>query len=303
MEINLKEYTLLSIGDSFTFGQGTVPPYERQDLSKSHKHKHSKRTQWSIDCNRNSYTEFLSKHFKKTVNFGSPGASNDVLFHFLRRYVELNPEEDIFVLFNLTDPQRGFFMKYDDGQEIYRPTTFGYNYSPLSKEFMDEYYVNLKNNLTMHYDMYCFKLKLQDYFYLKRLKNFVFSAYDITDLRLMKHAKKFLKKDKVSEIKMDTGIGFTVEKHIGNFTDDFKKYILNIENDMTIKNYLTIKKLRDKTGYNIIEEYLQNKAIQNQRTKDRVHLSPYLDDYGKPDGHYSRESHIELAKLLENYVV
>ena len=86
MEINLKEYTLLSIGDSFTFGQGTVPPYERQDLSKSHKHKHSKRTQWSIDCNRNSYTEFLSKHFKKTVNFGSPGASNDVLFHFLRRY-------------------------------------------------------------------------------------------------------------------------------------------------------------------------------------------------------------------------
>ncbi len=298
MTTNLKEYTLLSLGDSFTFGQGTIPPYERQELSKSHIHKHSKRTQWSIDCNRNSYTEFLSKHFKKTVNFGSPGASNDVLFHFLRRYVELNPKENIFVLFNLTDPQRGFFMKYDSEQEIYRPTTFGYNYSPLSKESTEEYYANLKNNLTMHYDMYCFKLKLQDYFYLRRLKNFVFSAYDITDFRLMKHANKFLK--------IDTGVGFPIEEYIGNFTDDFKKYIFNIENDMTIKSYLNIKKLRDKTGYNIIEEYLQNKAIQkstDKRTKDRVHLSPYLDDYGKPDNHYSRESHIELAKLLENYVV
>ena len=30
MTTNLKEYTLLSLGDSFTFGQGTVPPHNKE---------------------------------------------------------------------------------------------------------------------------------------------------------------------------------------------------------------------------------------------------------------------------------
>ncbi len=31
MTINLKEYTLLSLGDIFTFGQGTVQPHNKED--------------------------------------------------------------------------------------------------------------------------------------------------------------------------------------------------------------------------------------------------------------------------------
>ena len=299
MTINLKEYTLLSLGDSFTFGQGTVPPHNKEDPINGHLHNFRGRKTWVEDCNNNCYTHFLSKYFKKTVNLGSPGISNDWLYHIMRRYVDLNPNENIFVLFSIGDPQRGSYFDYDKRMKTYRSQSFGYNFGPFNdnRKFLDDYYTIIKNDITLHYDYFLFKRKLQDYFYLKKLKNFVFSAYDITDYRLRKHRHRY---------KFGDGIGFVASEYIGSITGDFESYMNNIDNDITIINYLNLKKLRAKTGCNTIEEYLNKKALEkgiDKRPKDRVHLSPYLDDEGRPDGHYSRESHIELAKLLENYVV
>ena len=63
--MNFSEYTLVSFGDSFTFGQDTVPNYihQRHGIPAIHK-------QWKSECNANSYTQVIADKmgFKDTLN-------------------------------------------------------------------------------------------------------------------------------------------------------------------------------------------------------------------------------------------
>ena len=94
--MNFSEYTLISFGDSFTFGQDTVPPYD-----KSVKDIRPIQKQYKIDCNNLSYTKFISDSlgFKDSLNFGTLSASNERSLMHLETFLRNNPKKKVFVLF------------------------------------------------------------------------------------------------------------------------------------------------------------------------------------------------------------
>ena len=66
--MDYSDYTLVSFGDSFTFGQGVVPHYNDADYDREY---------WKEQCHANSYTKFISDelNFKDVINLGIPGNS------------------------------------------------------------------------------------------------------------------------------------------------------------------------------------------------------------------------------------
>ena len=72
--MNFSEYTLLSVGDSFAFGQGTVQhPTIIQGISADSDDE--QRQEWKKVCNSHSYVKHIEKelNFKQSVNLALPG--------------------------------------------------------------------------------------------------------------------------------------------------------------------------------------------------------------------------------------
>ena len=101
--MNFSEYTLVSFGDSFTFGQDTVPKYDNQSHGLPAIHK-----QWKKDCNVNSYTQVIADRmgFKDCLNFGVLAGSNERSLTLLESFLRTNPDKKVFVLFNFTSASR-----------------------------------------------------------------------------------------------------------------------------------------------------------------------------------------------------
>ncbi len=57
--MNFSEYTLASFGDSFTFGDETVPAYPRGEWDMEESQQ-----PWKTNCNLNSYTQVIAERFK-----------------------------------------------------------------------------------------------------------------------------------------------------------------------------------------------------------------------------------------------
>ena len=93
------EYTLVSFGDSFTFGEDTVP---KPDFGEIVDKKLEKK--YIEECNNNSYTQFLAENlgFKDSINFGLLGASNDRSMMLLESFLRSNPKKKVFIIFNFT---------------------------------------------------------------------------------------------------------------------------------------------------------------------------------------------------------
>ena len=110
--MNFSEYTLVSFGDSFTFGEDTIP---KPDFGETVDKKLEKK--YIEECNNNSYTQFLAENlgFKDSINFGLLGASNDRSMMLLESFLRSNPKKKVFIVFNFTDPNRYVqFFKVDD---------------------------------------------------------------------------------------------------------------------------------------------------------------------------------------------
>ena len=101
--MNFSEYTLISFGDSYTFGQDTVPTYKHQSHGLPAIHK-----QWKKDCNLNSYTQFIANNlgFNDCVNFGVLAGSNERSLTLVESFLRTNPDKKVFVLFNFTSASR-----------------------------------------------------------------------------------------------------------------------------------------------------------------------------------------------------
>ena len=72
--MDFSEYTLVSFGDSFTFGQDVYLKYDT-----SVKDLRPIQEQYKINCNNLSYTKLISDSigFKDSLNFGTLAASNE----------------------------------------------------------------------------------------------------------------------------------------------------------------------------------------------------------------------------------
>lgn len=103
--MDYSDYTLVSFGDSFTFGQGVIPHYNNADYDREY---------WKEQCHASSYTKFVGDklNFKDVINLGIPGNSNTNIVFQIENYLR-NNNNKVFVLYNLTQQARTSVHLYD----------------------------------------------------------------------------------------------------------------------------------------------------------------------------------------------
>ena len=227
--MNFSEYTLLSVGDSFAFGQGTVQhPTFIQGISANSDDE--QRQEWKKVCNSHSYVKHIEKElsFKQSVNLALPGCSDELSLINAEAWLNKNPKEKVFLLFSLTDPQRQIF--FDKEKQVDFLNTFKYT----SDKNLDYYYGVLNNDISLTFKNYQFRKSLKRFMNTNNLKHYIFYPRDNMDERILKRRKHWNKT-------IDEGIDHWNKLGI---SDDFKDWMNNIEHEKTLgNNYLTIDKL------------------------------------------------------------
>lgn len=270
--MNFSEYTLLSVGDSFAFGQGTVQhPTIIQGISADSDDE--QRQEWKKVCNSHSYVKHIEKelNFKQSVNLALPGCSDELSLINAEAWLNKNPKEKVFLLFSLTDPQRQIF--FDKEKQIDFLNTFKYT----SDKNLDYYYGVLNNDISLTFKTYQFRKTLKRFLDTTNIKHYVFSPRDNMDERIVKRRKHWNKT-------IDEGIDHWNKLGIA---DDFKNWLNNIEDEKTLgKNYLTINKLLEEKQEITIFDWL--KKIENP-------LSSY-------DNHYNKKAHSTIGIFISTQI-
>lgn len=125
MTTDWSEYTLLSFGDSFTFGDGLIPTPTKSVFDTDHSYRDKFYT-YATTSKSKSYTSILCKKmgFKANLNFGIPAGSNKNSIRLLTEIFEQNPELDFsrtFVLFGITNIYRdSISFTNKNGADIYQ---------------------------------------------------------------------------------------------------------------------------------------------------------------------------------------
>jgi hypothetical protein len=112
------DYTVVSFGDSFCFGQGIT---KEADLSIHEKRlkkfptiqeRKKARLAYKKECQQFAYTKIIEKNlnFKTSINCGLPGSSNKRTLTLLRNFSKNNKDENIFYLVGLTHATRDLIM-------------------------------------------------------------------------------------------------------------------------------------------------------------------------------------------------
>ena len=270
--MNFSEYTLLSVGDSFAFGQGTVQhPTIIQGISADSDDE--QRQEWKKVCNSHSYVKHIEKelNFKQSVNLALPGCSDELSLINAEAWLNKNPKEKVFLLFSLTDPQRQIF--FDKEKQIDFLNTFKYT----SDKNLDYYYGVLNNDISLTFKTYQFRKTLKRFLDTTNIKHYVFSPRDNMDERIVKRRKRWNKT-------IDEGIDHWNKLGIA---DDFKNWLNNIEDEKTLgKNYLTINKLLAEKQEITIFDWL--KKTENP-------LSSY-------DNHYNKKAHSTIGIFISTQI-
>lgn len=112
------DYTVVSFGDSFCFGQGIT---SEADLSihegrlkkfPNVQERKKARLAYKKECQQLAYTNKVEKKlgFKTSINCGLPGSSNKRTLTLLRNFTKNNKDENIFYLVGLTHATRDLIM-------------------------------------------------------------------------------------------------------------------------------------------------------------------------------------------------
>jgi hypothetical protein len=270
--MNFSEYTLLSVGDSFAFGQGTVQhPTFIQGISANSDDE--QRQEWKKVCNSHSYVKHIEKElsFKQSINIAIPGCSDELSLINAEAWLNKNPKEKVFLLFSLTDPQRQIF--FDKEKQVDFLNTFKYT----SDKNLDYYYGILNNDISLTFKTYQFRKTLKRFIDITNIKHYIFSPRDNMDERIVKRRNHWNKT-------IDEGIDHWNKLGIA---DDFKNWLNNIEDEKTLgNNYLTINKLLTEKQELTVFDWL--KKISNP-------LSSY-------DNHYNKEAHSTLGIFISEQI-
>jgi hypothetical protein len=118
--MDYSEYTLISFGDSFTFGQGTITggvdliEYTTKMRARFGDQTKNYKPEYRRLNNRHSFTSHLSKNmgFKNSVNLGVMGGSNHNTVEYLHRIINsAKPTDKLFFCINLTCPTRHDYLQ------------------------------------------------------------------------------------------------------------------------------------------------------------------------------------------------
>lgn len=132
--MDFSEYTLVSFGDSFTFGQGSTLGSDleriRRDL-KLEGDKTDPRIPFKKISNRKSYTRLLetSMGFDGSINLGIPGTGNKRIFQIIKDFHRQNRNTDkkFFYIIGLTHAARDLIMTKNKVTNLYESYDFIFN--------------------------------------------------------------------------------------------------------------------------------------------------------------------------------
>lgn len=268
--MNFSEYTLLSVGDSFAFGQGTIEHYHVKHGLKADQ-RDAVRQEWKTQCNSHSYVKHIETTlgFKCSVNLAVPGGTNELSLINADTWISQNKQEKIFLLFSLTDPQRQIY--FDDSSF----STFkSSDNKKLDEKKLQYYYTVMNNDISLTFKHFHFRKRLKDFINAHNLKYYIFSPCDTIDFRIVKRLPVW--NNSIKE-------GVDHWNKLG-IKEDFIQWMNNIQDEKTLgNNYLTINKLLDMTKHPTIFKWLHN-ACNPLSSYDNLH--------------YNTEAHIKISQLI-----
>jgi len=291
--MNFSEYTLVSFGDSFTFGQDVVSPYDKsvEDLRPVQK-------QYKIDSNNLSYTKFLadSLGFKDSLNFGTLAASNERSLMHLETFLRNNPTKKVFVLFNFTSQSRFLNIFKDTVKSEYvmidvYPNIIGDDvidpkrkYMGINKKSIEAQYTFWRNSVQ---DAYSHIRDRRNLYYMLSSHNTPHASFDIINtmdsLILRDNPIKYMD----SYEGHFNSVMHSDENYIFKELDFFNSYYKELADKSPLLTHIQVE---DLNGYRNVSEYV------GRLSEDPTH---YISEHGM---HWNIEGHIEVAKVIEKFI-
>jgi hypothetical protein len=302
--MDFSEYTLVSFGDSFTFGEDTVPAPDFTTVQDSTL-ADTVVKRYKSDCNKNSYTQFLAESlgFKDSLNFGTRGSSNERSMTNLESFLRSNPKKKIFVLFNFTQTSRYVqFFKEEKGEEYSVEDMLSHHpdlpldspkYIGINSKIIAQNWTYFRNSMQ---DVYSHVTHRRMVYYILSSYNIPYVTFDginDTDAVMIKNnSLKYINKKNI-------GGGY------GNFMyNDDENYVFK-EMDFLNSYY---QELIDKSPLLTHLVFLNSHELEVEnmhtyiRTLAKSHPFNNPDYFTGPTGHWNTEGHIEVAKLIEKFI-
>jgi len=296
--MNFSKYTLVSFGDSFTFGQDIVPHLPDKDLNKLKLQEKYKKA-----CNEYSYTQVIADSFgfKDSLNFGVPAGSNERSLTLLEPFLRSNPTMKIFVLFNFTSSSRFLqFLKVDGKREYsamnIHATTFESNlhikegrYPGITKRGLNNHYTYWRNSIQ---DVYNHVKDRRMLYYMLSSCNVPYATFDVmndTDYRMLRN-------NPINYIHREDGFGIQFmcnddERYVFKERDFFWSYHQELVNKSPLLTHMGMDYM---SGQRNIVGYI-NQLAKNKHND----IGYYL---GEDGNHWNIEGHREVAKLIGNFI-
>ena len=306
--MDFSDYTLVSFGDSFTFGQDVVPPYDTsvKDLRPPQK-------QYKIDSNNLSYTKFLADNlgFKDSINFGVLGGSNDRSITLLESFLRTNPTLKVFILFNFTTSSRFMlFPQLNENHNYFTSTeSLGHydcvdvrnssandlatdgRYSGINTKSINQQYTYWRNSIQ---DVYNHVKDRRTIYYMLSSYNVPYVTFDgINDMDY-----RILRDNPTQYIRSEGG-NFTEymynddERYIFKEMDFLKSYHKELVDKSPLLTHIDMTSSEFPGDRNLVG-YISRLGIVYNGDKNH-----YISEHGK---HWNIEGHIEVAILLYNFI-
>jgi hypothetical protein len=308
-DIDFSEYTLISFGDSFTFGQDTVVKINSGDIHL----QGADNKLWKLQCNEKSYTQVICDKmgFKNSLNFGVPGCSNDRSLNLLDSFLRQNPTLKVFVLFNFTATGRNLNILKLNKEPMYDIVDMTVNdpmwhdakkYTGININTIGEYYTYFRNNIQECY------LHIRDH----RILYNMLSAYNVPHVTfdiLNDMDARILRDNPIKYMNNNDGLGIEYlyrsdEGYVFTEMEFFESYYKELTDNTPLLSHIGIDYLGGVNNFNIFVKELDinkdndNVIYRGDGTKESDY-NLYESEHG---AHWSPEGHIEVATVIEKYM-
>ncbi len=301
--MNFSEYTLVSFGDSFTFGQDIVqePPLNLDS-------RFIKEKLYKEECNNKAYTQVVADRlgFKDSINFGVLGSSNDRSTANLESFLRNNPKKKVFVLFNFTNPGRYVQFFKVDGENEYDVIDMTPGWDGWKTDHNHDY--TGINSKTISHNWTYFRNTIQDvYNHIKqrRAVYYILSSYNVPhvtfdglndmDYRILRDNPLQYISNRNRDGCYSSLLYNDDENYVFKEMDFLKAYYQELVDKSPLLTHITIDKWNNRSCVN---GYIINKG-KKLHNDEKYYMS---DNHGPDTGHWNSEGHIEVAKLIEKFI-
>jgi len=314
--MNWSESTLVSFGDSFTFGQGTEGEgISYIEYTEKYKKLDNKQIikQWIERSNSASYTTLLAKKLGcfKFVNLGHMGASNQHTILYLREFIRKNHKSTNVYLIGLTDPWRHITLQYKEPKrkhtnygpylcfETIRPDVVDL-LSEQKKLYSSNYHKNLDSRF---WGNYITSFRTHENVLYSHIDNY----YTICEIL---KGKQYFMFDIMNNIDYQISRTTMPEVHVD------QQHFQNVKEDNLVKAGFKSLDIPNKFIYEYTQHVINNKRYFDYYTlnhyykykktkKQLANLDVLMHDYGytaKYDTHWNSAGHQKVTDILHNYI-